>query len=71
MRLQELLLSLHLAQIDVLRIPSPSKHSSLSRMELVLVHCCVIYNVTTIVIMLNLVMVGVEVATILWNSSKI
>lgn len=34
-----------------------------------LVHCCVIYNVTTIVIMLSLIVVWMEVAAILWRTS--
>lgn len=68
MRLQELLLSLHLAHIDVRWISpwsSSSKHGSLSWMEM-LVHFSVIYNVTAIVVVLNMLlmlMVRVEVAS--------
>jgi hypothetical protein len=63
LRVQELLLSLHRTHIDVRWISawSSSKHGG--RMEM-LVHCSVIYNVTTIVIVLNLMlMVRVVVAS--------
>ena len=66
-----LLLSLHLAHIDVWRIGSTSnsEKSCLDRRDM-LVHCCVIYNVTTIFIMLSLVMVGMKVAAILLSSKE-
>lgn len=76
MRLQELLLPLHLTHIDVRWIYACSscKHGGL-RMDM-LVHCSIIYSVTTIDIVLNLLlllMIRVEVAcgsspsVILWD----